>query len=54
MKSMTDYVIKCIGCNGVSYETEREEHSDYTYLLYKCSECNCEWEIVGSAGKRPI
>ena len=56
MKSMTDYVIKCIACNGVSYETEREEHSDYTYLLYSCSEngCGCEWEIIDSAGKRSI
>jgi hypothetical protein len=53
-KYMSDYIIKCIGCNARSYEVESEEHEDYTYKLYKCSECNFEWEVISSAGKRSI
>ena len=53
-KYMLDYVNRCIGCNAISYEVENVEHKDYTYKLYRCPECNFEWEVIDSAGKRSI
>jgi hypothetical protein len=49
MDYMLNYVVKCVACNGLSYEVENEEHRDYTYLSYKCSECDSEWEVIACA-----
>ena len=54
MKSMVDYINKCIACNELSYEVENKEHSTHTYVLYKCSNCGFEWEVIECGDEGPV
>lgn len=37
---MTDYVYKCLRCQAVCYEVEKD--------LYECPECGFQWNVVRS------
>ena len=39
---MLDYVYRCIICNSIAYKVKKDEN----YILYECSDCGVQWEVV--------
>ena len=50
MEFMSDYIYRCVACNGISYKIE--EDKDHT--LYECSECGVQWEVVDCGRKESL